>query len=218
MKHILNQGVMYMKPVIGIISRNNLSESKKPISIVYQDIEKSIIKSGALPIGISNKYFNQYLSLCDGFILQGGSETDPLNLSIIKKIHDLNIPLLGICLGMQEMALTYQGIEKNISHHQNTYHQIYIYDQTLLYKIINKPYIVVNSRHHTAIKNPKLTISAKSNDNIIEAIEDTHKLFFLGLQFHPENLYQVNSSSKKIFDYFVKMCHYYKENMKRGDL
>lgn len=201
-------------PVIGIIERVSLSDSGRLINITYQSLEESIIKSGGLPIGISNKYIDKFLSLCDGFILQGGSDLDPLNIPIIKKINELNIPLLGICLGMQEMAISYQGNEINIPNHQNTYHEIYIDKNSLLYKITNKTNLKVNSRHKSAIENTSLKISAKSKDNIIEAIEDSDKLFFLGLQYHPENLYHSTSSSKKIFDYFVNMCDYYKYNLK----
>lgn len=168
-------------PVIGIIERESLSDSGRLINITYQSLEESIIKSGGIPIGISNKYIDNFLSLCDGFILQGGSDLDPLNIPIIKKINELNIPLLGICLGMQEMAISYQGNEINIPNHQNTYHEIYIDKNSLLYKITNKINLTVNSRHKSTIENTSLKISAKSKDNIIEAIEDPNKLFFLGL-------------------------------------
>lgn len=202
-------------PIIGIIERKSLSDSNRLINITYEAIEESIIKSGGIPIGISNKCIDKYLSICDGFILQGGSDIEPLNIPIIKKINQLNIPLLGICLGMQEMALAYQGNEIDIPNHQNTYHEIYIDKNSLLYKITNKTNLTVNSRHKSAIENTSLKISAKSKDNTIEAIEDPNKLFFLGLQYHPENLYELESSSKKIFDYFINMCDYYKWNLKR---
>ena len=42
-------------PVIGIIERVSLSDSGILINFTYQSLEESIIKSGGLPIGISNK-------------------------------------------------------------------------------------------------------------------------------------------------------------------
>ena len=68
-----------MKPIIGIITRKSLSESNHNIDIVYKDIATSIIKSGGIPIGIFNEYFDYYLSICDGFILQGGSTLEEKN-------------------------------------------------------------------------------------------------------------------------------------------
>ena len=61
-----------MKPIIGIISRKSLSESKKNIDIVYKDIYNSIIKSGGVPIGIPNETnILEYLNICKGIIFQG---------------------------------------------------------------------------------------------------------------------------------------------------
>ena len=196
-----------MKPIIGIITRKSLSENNHNIDIVYKDIATSIIKSGGIPIGIFNEYFDYYLSICDGFILQGGSTLEEKNYHIIKLLHHLNIPLLAICLGMQEMALVFGGKEIDIPNHQNTTHKIHLKDNTVLMNIIKSHHIEVNSRHKSAITKPcYLTISATSSDNIIEVIEDTKKKFFLGLQYHPENIYDESIYSRLIFSYFIEMC------------
>lgn len=195
-----------MKPVIGIISREYQSATKKKINIVYNDIISSIIKSGGIPIGIPcNENILDYLEICHGFILQGGDDIDNHNLETIKILKEKNIPTLGICLGMQEMF----GVNNLIditNHHINCLHEIRIIKNTLLYKIIKKEKILVNSRHHSAIKNPKCVISSISKDNIIESCENPDCKFFLGVQWHPENLYNIDSNSKKIFDYFIKIC------------
>lgn len=196
-----------MKPIIGIIYRDSLSETNKIINITYEDINKSIINSGGIPIGISNKYIDNYLDICNGFILQGGSDIDPINLEVINKIKEKNLPLLGICLGMQEIGLSYNGIEIDIDKHLNTYHDISINKFSLLYKILNTDKIKVNSRHKSSIINSNLYISSKSLDNIAESVEDKNKLFLLGIQWHPENMYDNDIYSKKIFDYFIKICN-----------
>lgn len=196
-----------MKPIIGIITRKSKSESNHDIDIVYHSIATSVIRSGGIPIGIFNEYFDYYLSICDGFILQGGSTIDTKNYPIIKLLHSIDIPLLAICLGMQEMALVFGGKEIDIPNHQNTTHKIHLKDNTVLMNIIKSHHIEVNSRHKSAITNPcYLAISALSSDNIIEAIEDTKKKFFLGLQYHPESTYNNTLYSRLIFTYFIKMC------------
>lgn len=200
------------KPLIGIITRSSISSQGNPIKIIYQDIESSIIKSGGIPLGISNESFKYYLLICDGYILEGGDTLDKNNYPIIKYLHKNNIPLLGICLGMQEIALVFNSYETNIPNHKNTTHKIHLFENTTLYKIIKSHHIEVNSRHNTNITPPSLTISAISNDNCIEAIEDPSKSFFIGLQFHPENIYDDNPSAKLIFDYFIKICQNYKYN------
>jgi putative glutamine amidotransferase len=92
------------------------------------------------------------------------------------------------------------------NHHLNSLHEIRIKKNTLLYKILKKEKILVNSRHRSSIKNTKYKVSSISKDNVIESIEDSNQKFYIGIQWHPENLYDIDSNSKKIFDYFIKMC------------
>lgn len=196
-----------MKPIIGIISRTYHSATNKKINTIYNDIISSVIKSRGIPIGIPhNEDITPYLNICQGFILQGGDDIEEQNLKTIKILKEKNIPTLGICLGMQEMFYHKNLID--ISNHQiNSLHEIRIIKNTLLYKIIKKDKILVNSRHNSSIKNTKYKISSFSQDNTIESIEDQSKKFFLGLQWHPENLYNIDSNSRKIFDYFIKICN-----------
>ena len=197
-----------MKPIIGIISRHSVSESNNNIDITYSDIISSIKKSNGIPISISNKNFSDYIDICDGFILQGGDDIDEENLNIINILYEKDIPLLGICLGMQEIAYNYNGIVYDIDNHKHSnLHEITINKDSLLYKILSCHKTLVNSRHKSAIKNTDLFISAISDDNVIEAIEGKDKKFFIGLQWHPENLYEKDLNSRKIFDYFVKVCN-----------
>jgi len=196
-----------MKPIIGIISRSYRSETNKKINIVYDDIITSVIKSKGIPLGIpNNEDITPYLNICKGFILQGGNNIDKHNLKTIKILKDKNIPTLGICLGMQEMF--YHNNLIDIPNHQiNSLHEINIKPNTLLHKIIKKDKILINSRHKSAINKTKYQISSTSKDNTIESIEDPNKTFFLGLQWHPENLYKIDSNSRKIFDYFINLCN-----------
>jgi putative glutamine amidotransferase len=92
------------------------------------------------------------------------------------------------------------------NHYINNLHEVIILKNTLLHNIIKKEKILVNSRHNSSIKNTEYTINAKSKDKIIEALELKNHKFYLGLQWHPENLYDIDSNSKKIFDYFIKIC------------
>lgn len=196
-----------MKPIIGIISRDYYSKTNKKINIVYNDIIYAVIKSKGIPIGIpSNEDIIPYLNICKGFIIQGGDDINKNNLKTIKILKEKNIPSLGICLGMQEMFYNHNLIDIQ-NHKNNALHEIKIIKNTLLHKILKKDKILVNSRHKSAIKDTKYSISSLSKDNVIESIEDSNKLFFLGLQWHPENLYKIDSNSRKIFDYFIKICN-----------
>ena len=148
-----------------------------------------------------------YLDICDGFILQGGSNIEEEDLKIIKKLYEKDIPLLGICLGMQEMAYLFNGdMYKIDNHNDNKLHSVTINKDTLLHKILKCNKTIVNSRHNDAIKNTSLCINSISEDGVIEGVEDTSKRFFLGIQWHPENMTNSDLNSNKIFDYFIKVC------------
>ncbi len=197
-----------MKPIIGILLRPSISESNLKIKYLYDDISSAIYKSKGIPIGIDNKYIDEYLNICNGFIIPGGDDIIKDDLIAIKKIIDKDIPLLGICLGMQEIATIYNGKIINIDKHKNNnMHEITIKNNSLLHKILGCEKTIVNSRHKSAVILPNLTISALSFDNITEAIEDENKKFVLGVEWHPENMYDKDLNSRKVFDYFIKICN-----------
>lgn len=197
---------MIIKPIIGVVSREYQTDTNKKINIVYNDIISSVIRSGGVPIGIPyNEDISNYIDICDGFILQGGDDINECDLRNIEILKKEDIPTLGICLGMQEMF--YQENLVDVSNHYiNSLHEIKIKRNTLLYKIIKKDKILVNSRHKSSILNTKYKVSSISREGVIESIEIPYLKFFLGLQWHPENLYGIDSNSRKIFDYFIKIC------------
>ncbi len=205
-----------MKPIIGIISRPDILPSGNKIMYIYEDIKTSVIKSGGIPLGILsiNNDFNEdikrIVDMCDGIILQGGDNFYKYDLEILKYVYDKNIPVLGICLGMQLMGYFSEGKITNVKNHNNSYkkyvHEVYIDKNSKLYDIIKVDKIKVNSRHKDMIINPNIDIVGFSNDGVIEAIEDKKKKFFIGVQWHPENMYSYDILERRLFNYFVLMC------------
>lgn len=195
-----------IKPIIGIISREYYSQSNKKIDIVYTDMMSSVIKSGGIPIGIPcNEKIDDYIELCDGFIFQGGDDINSYDLDNLEILREKNVPVLGICLGMQEMF--YDNNMKDVDNHcLNSFHCIKVKKKTLLYDIFKKNRIMVNSRHKSVIDNTKYRASGISLDNTIEALEIPYLRFYLGVQWHPENLYDIDKNARRIFDYFILVC------------
>ena len=203
-----------MKPIIGIILRKEALPSKNKILYINQEINEIIEKSNGIPLGIDIKKIYEVIDIIDGFIFQGGDEYQEEEKNLIKYLYKNNIPTLGICLGMQEIAETFSGSLYEIKNHKNTYHEINIRQNTKLYDIIKKDKIIVNSRHSFAVKNTNLDISATIN-SAIEAIEDKKKEFFIGVEWHPESLN--NEDTNNLFNYFIKKAGEYngfKRNIK----
>jgi putative glutamine amidotransferase len=155
---------------------------------------------------------NRILSLCDAFIVPGGYRLYEYDYYICKYALSNNIPILGICAGMQAMAKT-DCENKNVLIDENNSHcveSLYCHDikinkDSLLYKIIGKETIKVNSYHKYKIEHEGINkISATSIDgNVIEGIENNSVKFYLGVQWHPEKLIDIDENSKKLFKYFI---------------
>lgn len=185
---------------IGIIIRefkeNNTDFIGTRLDVINM-LEQFNVNIITIPIISNFSKIKNIISLCDGIILPGGSAFNPNDFLLVKYLYDNNIPTLGICLGMQSMVEAYNNqTEIKIKNHysSNKYaHKVNISSDSMLYKILNKDKINVNSRHNYAIVNTNFKINALSEDNIIEGIEAPNKKFFLGVQWHPETLNDNNS-------------------------
>ena len=146
-------------------------------------------------------------------------EDDEKSLAILDYAIGLEKPILGICRGMQLINIYYGGslyddlekqFSKEIIHRGSdktlTYHEININEGSRLSKIVGSDRIEVNSYHHEGIKDlaEGLSVSATSDDGLIEAIENPYYSYMIGVQWHPELSYENDKYSKKILKDFVK--------------
>ena len=197
-------------PIIGIVTRKSVSNEGNNINIMYNEVAKAVIKNGGLPIGlILEEDYKELIDICDGVIFQGGDDFEEYDLVALQYAYDNDIPVLGICLGMQLMGVLFGGTMIDIYNHKKKLdyaHSVSIRKNSKLYNIFKNSIIKVNSRHKSVIKNTKLEVSAISNDGYIEAIEDSNKIFFIGVQWHPENMINYDEKQNNIFKYFIKCC------------
>lgn len=162
------------------------------------------------------KIIDKYLDMVDGVVFPGGFKISLFDKYILDKCVQLDIPTLGICLGMQTISNYKRNflVEENnssINHKQDDddllVHKVIINKDTLLYKILGKEEIMVNSFHkYHAVENDCLVVNARSCDGYIEGVEFKNKKFIMGLQWHPEISYSFDLDSQKIINYFVNVC------------
>lgn len=196
---------------IGIIIRS-FNENNKYFIGTREDLFNAFynydVNVIGIPIDINFNKIKNIVDMCDGIVLSGGDNFTQNDFLLVDYIHKKNIPTLGICLGMQSMAKYFSNNEEiDIPNHlsNNKYvHYINVDNNSLLYRILNREKIFVNSRHKSAIVDTLLFVSAKSDDDVIEAVEDKTKKFFVGVEWHPESLDDENS--KKLFEYFIEFC------------
>ena len=210
--------------MIGVIGRYEDGYIKIPSNISKIIYENDMIPIVLIPPNENYDYklkkdeknkINKIFKVLDGIILPGGTKWSSMDSYIVKKCIECDKCLLCICMGHQLLGLCDNEIvdenvienTSNILHNtKNKFaHNIYIKKGTLLHKIIGLDTMCVNSRHNYHIKNKIGIVNAYSPDGYIEAINIENKKFILGVQFHPEDLYD-DVNNKKIFDYFFSMC------------
>ena len=230
-----------MKPIIGIVARSS-RENEKSIIELNEDYRLAIVKAGGIPLVITptdeldygkvmprqagrlssdaKNDFLRILSLCDGFVMTGGNRWYDCDEILCQYAYDYDLPLLGICLGMQILAnmdnFTSTHVEdKTVLNDTYLEHQQpdvkYVHENILfpsqLRDILKKDKIRVNSRHRYHVKAKDwFTVSCLSEDNLVEGIEIPNKKFMLGVQWHPESMISYDPEMLMIFEALVQAC------------
>jgi putative glutamine amidotransferase len=165
------------------------------------------------------------LDKVDGIILTGGEDIDPqlhdgtptahhllnskrdqLELKILDKNEELDLPLLCICRGFQLLAVHKGGHLKDLKQHKLKIHPAKILPDTKMYEILQKDSLRILSIHHqSAGAAGDLEISAFSiDDDNIECIECPKSYWTIGTQWHSELMSVLCRSNQRIFDTLIK--------------
>ena len=100
-----------------------------------------------------------------------------------------DLPILGVCLGMQYMALVAGGrLDQHLPETTPTHADHDARDHAISPEAQAAfPAGVVHSKHHQAVSDPgDLAVLARAHDGVIEAIGTPGRRFYLGVQWHPE--------------------------------
>lgn len=145
----------------------------------------------------------------NGLLISGGGslvkyngsspERDEIEKIMINFSIKKNIPVLGVCRGMQSIQNYFGNKIQNIKNHVKENHTLNILDNTRIGKIL-KQYDQVNSFHdYGSYKTNKNIITlAMSNDGIVEAIKHADRQIY-GIMWHPERENPFNNVDKLFF-------------------
>lgn len=242
-----------MKPRIAITCKRSSDMTNYIKTVEEYGGEPILLESPIIPSYKHISLIPEFLEHNDGILLTGCGDIDPthyfeerrsaksvsrsrdaLDIRLFQKALETDIPVFGICRGIQVMSVAmwgnlYQDIDsehpKPVLRHPNlngedARHEINIQPDSLLYKIVGKRLDEVNSDHHQAVDDvgKDFVVTARSSDNVIEAIEDRSKPFVLGVQYHPERMTATDGfleHRRKLFTAFINEAKNW-QSMKNG--
>ena len=231
------------RPVIGITA-NYANED----ACLRDRYYKQVVDAGGTPFiipPVADKHvIINTLEHIDALLLTGGGDYNPLwcNEEPSPRLHAVNatrdlpellitrlafnrqIPMLGICRGIQTLAIALDGHvaqdisgnnegndKPSIKHSQDAdrnelTHSITIAPDSHLFNIYKSERIYVNSFHHQAVDDPgkRFRTTATAPDGTIEAIESCEFKPIMGVQWHPEWL---EEEGLKLFQWLVAQAN-----------
>ncbi len=221
------------------------AETGRPIYANNRAYVHAVESAGGVPILIPMindlNILTALLTRLDGLLLPGGIDLHPNHYG--EEVHPLteeadleldefeitlaswalqeDIPVLGVCRGMQLINIAlggslYQDIDEqytdSIGHtHRNLprthlAHRISVDPGSRMEKILGTREVLVNSLHHQAIKEPGkgVRVTGRAPDGIPELLEVTGYRFVMAAQCHPEEIYSIEPAFARLFSAFVQ--------------
>lgn len=224
----MNQG----KPIIGITVDVTEKDGRVKLDVAQAYCE-AVERAGGVPVLLPPNValVEEYLKRCDGFVFTGGDDprTESFGVPTHAKanpVHPLrqefetrllaglqtgDAPVLGVCLGMQMMSLAAGGtlnqhmaddLPSHAEHWGEEHAVTPIGGATKDGKFLYAG--VVQSKHKQAVADAgRLTPIAKSGDGVVEAVFDSARKFYVGVQWHPERT-RDGAVGQRLFDELVK--------------
>jgi len=243
------------KPLIGITAYDYVKpENGWHYDISYSNNAAAIERAGGLPVlipaSLSQETLRAIYERLDAVLLPGGGDVNPaqyksepnaklvavsderdaMELSMASWALADDMPILGICRGIQLLNVAMGGslvqdipsnIQTDLRHDiqnqepRNTFlHDVQLESDSRLANILGDTKFRVNSLHHQALLNvaPGARVVAKAPDGIVEAIEVPDKEFVMAVQWHPEDLLDDDSRMENLFKAFIEAAQ---KRMKR---
>lgn len=233
------------RPVIGItldLEEGGVDQySRFAWCALRENYLSAVATAGGLPVALPlfAQLATEYVAKLDGLLITGGAfDIDPrlygaterhpsitlrprrtrAENALLAAALQRNIPILGICGGMQLIAVSLGATL--IQHIPHTYptalpheqpnprdeasHGVDILPDTLLARITGGARrIGVNSAHHQAVATcGRGRVNAIAEDGVVEGIEDPDHRFCLGVQWHPE--FGIDPADRTLFKAFIQ--------------
>jgi putative glutamine amidotransferase len=225
-----------MRPIIGMLASLAENGTMMAITRDYlNSIWNSGGMGVVLPYTNDPQRIKEYVAECDGFVFCGGvdidpkyygqennglsenicSERDEFESLMFTELYPTGKPILGICRGEQVINVFLGGtlIQHIDGHRQSEERHVLTHEVVLnkdgeLFDIIGRERIMTNSFHHQIVDAlaEGLVCDAINVEGYIEAYHSSNHPFLLCVQWHPENFF-FDETSSKIFKAFLNACN-----------
>ncbi len=234
-----------MEALIGVVCGHRYEPEETYLRRGYL---KGILQAGGVPLllpVLPKKALIPLLDRVQGLLLVGGPDIDPffygmepegecgqihplwdeLELFVIQNVSERNLPILGICRGIQVLNVAFGGdliqdikakVGGSVEHEQKApkqhpTHQVVLKEGSILQRIFALDSLRVNTFHHQAVGRvaQDFTPVAHARDGVIEAIEKKGHPFVVGVQWHPELMLDDYPEQHVLFRQLV---HYAKQS------
>lgn len=232
-------------PVIGITSYGRDENKRFSLPAVYVD---AVRRAGGIPVMLppGDPNLSELLTRLDGIILTGGGDIDPQHyqgsphetnymldperdhseIELAKTLMKLDVPLLGICRGMQVINVALGGtlvehlpdeVGEEVLHRAPprlpVAHEVTVEPASRLAEIMGQTQASPTSWHHQAIRQPGagLQVVAHAPDGTIEAVEKPDHAWLVAVQWHPELSADVQPEQQRLFDELVRVARQKKQ-------
>ncbi|MCX7669097.1 MAG: gamma-glutamyl-gamma-aminobutyrate hydrolase family protein [Anaerolineae bacterium] len=239
---------MSRRPLIGIPAAT-LEPPPNPGALYFQfsgNYPAALAACGAVPViiplGLPDDILRDLFERLDGLLLAGGVDVAPaaygeephpalgrvdparddVELKLARWALAADLPILGICRGIQslnvaaggtlyqDLAAQYPGAIQHAyrlteSPWERPTHRVTV-TAGRLGAILGVSELAVNSFHHQAVKDPApgFAIVARAEDGVIEGIERPAARFVIGVQWHPEGMFRTDPLARRLFAAFVE--------------
>ncbi len=227
-----------MIPLIGVTtySRNESNRFTLPAEYI-----EAIRRAGGVPLLIppGEPHWRELFRHIDGWLLSGGGDIDPasyggishpaidtidverdrMEIELVHRALEKQVPTLGICRGCQVINVALGGtliehlpdvVGDMVTHRpapgQAASHVVSVISGTRLASLTGKSEFMAASRHHQAIRDTasSLQVVARAPDGIIEAVEMPTHPWLIAVQWHPELTAANDPVQQRLFDEFVQ--------------
>src|SRR5574337_991123 len=233
-----------MRPRIGITSWHYRDDDER-WEAVLEGYPRAVFEAGGLPLILPIPHaapdlIEGYLETVDGLILTGGADIDPsfygqsvlercgeideerdrFEVALVHAARSRDLPLLGICRGLQVLNVAMGGsLYQDLAYRQETNpahqspreqrgesaHAVTIMEGSRLIEILGVRALRVTSTHHQIIRDlaSGLTVNAVAPDGVVEGVEGTGR-FLVAVHWHPERMFTRHPEQLALFRALVE--------------